>query len=122
MYLFRGNQDTMYRIHGTNQPWSIGLNLSSGCFRMMNRDVEDLYNRVSIGTKVIVIGPGDNPGRYLARQPAGYSLRRLRPGKFLASAVESPPAVGYSICRRGLRGWRFRSAAILPAGVRHRPS
>jgi len=66
MYLFKGNQDTLYRIHGTNQPWSIGQNLSSGCFRMMNKDVEDLYRRVGIGTKVIVIGPGQSAARYLA--------------------------------------------------------
>lgn len=65
MYLFKGAQDTMYRIHGTNQPWSIGLNLSSGCFRMMNKDVEDLYARTGIGTKVIVVGPGQNASRYL---------------------------------------------------------
>ena len=65
LYLFRGNQDTMYRIHGTNQPWSIGQNLSSGCFRMMNSDVEDLYARASIGTKVIVVGPGEKAQKYL---------------------------------------------------------
>ena len=55
MYLYDGNRDTLYRIHGTNQPWSIGLNMSSGCFRMMNDDVIDLYNRVQIGAKVIVL-------------------------------------------------------------------
>jgi lipoprotein-anchoring transpeptidase ErfK/SrfK len=66
MYLFKGSADTMFRIHGTNQPWSIGQNLSSGCFRMMNKDVEDLYRRVNIGTKVIVIGPGQSASRYVA--------------------------------------------------------
>jgi len=65
MYLFKGGTDTMYRIHGTNQPWSIGLNLSSGCFRMMNKDVEDLYARAKVGTKVIVVGPGDSAAKYL---------------------------------------------------------
>ena len=45
---------TLYRIHGTNQPWSIGQAVSSGCIRMRNEDVEDLYTRVGIGTKVIV--------------------------------------------------------------------
>ncbi|MCB1384480.1 MAG: L,D-transpeptidase [Nitratireductor sp.] len=65
MYLYQGGHDTMYRIHGTNQPWSIGLNLSSGCIRMMNEDVEHLYDRVEIGTKVVVIGPGQDPGPYL---------------------------------------------------------
>ena len=65
MYLYKGGRDTLYRIHGTNQPWSIGLNLSSGCIRMMNQDVEDLYERVDIGTKVIVVGPGEDPSPYI---------------------------------------------------------
>ncbi|MFK7902612.1 MAG: L,D-transpeptidase [Nitratireductor sp.] len=63
MYLYKGGRDTLYRIHGTNQPWSIGLNLSSGCIRMMNKDVEHLYKRVNIGTKVVVVGPGKNPAQ-----------------------------------------------------------
>jgi lipoprotein-anchoring transpeptidase ErfK/SrfK len=46
---------SMYRIHGTNEPSTIGTNVSSGCIRMMNKDVIDLYNRVPVGTKVIVI-------------------------------------------------------------------
>jgi lipoprotein-anchoring transpeptidase ErfK/SrfK len=46
---------TLYRIHGTNEPWSIGQDVSSGCIRMVNDDVEDLYQRVKIGAKVIVL-------------------------------------------------------------------
>jgi lipoprotein-anchoring transpeptidase ErfK/SrfK len=46
---------TLYRIHGTNAPWSIGQAVSSGCIRMRNEDVMDLYNRVSVGTKVVVL-------------------------------------------------------------------
>lgn len=65
LYLYQGGRDTLYRIHGTNQPWSIGLSLSSGCIRMMNKDVEDLYSRTDIGTKVIVVGPGQRADRYL---------------------------------------------------------
>ncbi len=45
---------SMYRIHGTNEPYTIGQNVSSGCIRMMNEDVTDLYNRVGVGTRVIV--------------------------------------------------------------------
>jgi lipoprotein-anchoring transpeptidase ErfK/SrfK len=45
---------TVYRIHGTNQPWTIGSAISSGCFRLVNIDVADLYDRVPVGTKVIV--------------------------------------------------------------------
>jgi lipoprotein-anchoring transpeptidase ErfK/SrfK len=57
MYLYEGNKDTLYRIHGTNQPEYIGSAISSGCIRMTNEDVIDLYNRVKIGTQVIVLGP-----------------------------------------------------------------
>ena len=46
--------DTVYRIHGTNQPQTIGQSISSGCFRLVNSDVIDLYDRVPVGTKVIV--------------------------------------------------------------------
>jgi lipoprotein-anchoring transpeptidase ErfK/SrfK len=45
---------TLYRIHGTNAPWTIGTNVSSGCIRLRNEDVVDLYERVNVGTKVIV--------------------------------------------------------------------
>jgi len=47
--------DTLYRIHGTNAPWTIGTNVSSGCIRLRNEDVTDLYERVDVGTKVIVM-------------------------------------------------------------------
>ena len=50
MYLFEGNKDTLYRIHGTNQPEYIGQAISSGCIRMTNEDVIDLYKRVKPGT------------------------------------------------------------------------
>jgi lipoprotein-anchoring transpeptidase ErfK/SrfK len=46
---------SLYRIHGSNEPWTIGTNVSSGCIRMRNEDVIDLYDRVNVGTKVIVI-------------------------------------------------------------------
>jgi lipoprotein-anchoring transpeptidase ErfK/SrfK len=46
---------TLYRIHGSNEPWTIGTQVSSGCIRMRNDDVVDLYNRVKVGTKVIVM-------------------------------------------------------------------
>jgi lipoprotein-anchoring transpeptidase ErfK/SrfK len=55
MYLYRGGNDTHFRIHGTNQPESIGHAMSSGCIRMMNHDVIDLYNRINVGAKVVVI-------------------------------------------------------------------
>ena len=55
LYLYRGGNDTLYRIHGTSEPWTIGLNVSSGCIRMLNKDVVDLYNRTKVGAKVVVL-------------------------------------------------------------------
>jgi len=46
---------TIFRIHGSNEPWTIGRNVSSGCIRMRNADVIDLYERVKVGTKVVVM-------------------------------------------------------------------
>jgi len=46
---------TLYRIHGSNEPWTIGTHVSSGCIRMTNDDVTDLYSRVNLGTKVVVL-------------------------------------------------------------------
>ncbi len=55
LYLYRGGEDTMFRIHGTNQPNTIGHAVSSGCVRMLNHDVIDLYERAKVGTQVVVI-------------------------------------------------------------------
>ncbi len=55
IYLYQNGNDTMFRIHGTNQPWSIGQAMSSGCVRMLNHDVIDLYERVETGGRVHVI-------------------------------------------------------------------
>lgn len=54
LYLYKGGKDTLYRIHGTNSPASIGTAQSSGCIRMLNKEVIDLHNRVKIGAKVVV--------------------------------------------------------------------
>lgn len=56
LYLYEGNKDTLYRIHGTVEPWTIGRSVSSGCIRMINQDVIDLYQRTPIGAKVVVLG------------------------------------------------------------------
>jgi lipoprotein-anchoring transpeptidase ErfK/SrfK len=55
MYLFANGRDTLFRIHGTNEPKSIGTAASSGCIRMLNEEVIELYDSVQIGTKVIVL-------------------------------------------------------------------
>ena len=61
LYLYEGNKDTLYRIHGTNQPEYIGQAISSGCIRMTNEDVIDLYKRVKPGTLVVVLAPHQGP-------------------------------------------------------------
>ena len=54
LYLHEGGRDTLYRIHGTNDPAGVGFDGTSGCFRLTNTDIVDLFRRVSIGAKVVV--------------------------------------------------------------------
>jgi lipoprotein-anchoring transpeptidase ErfK/SrfK len=61
LYLYEGGKDTLYRIHGTNQPEYIGQAISSGCIRMTNEDVIDLSDRVKQGATVVVLPPGGAP-------------------------------------------------------------
>lgn len=56
LYLFKDGHDTLYRIHGTTEPWSIGEAVSSGCIRMLNQDIIDLHRRVPVGARVVVLG------------------------------------------------------------------
>lgn len=55
LYLFKGGRDTLFRIHGTPHPTSIGMAISSGCIRMLNKEVIELYKKVRLGTKVVVM-------------------------------------------------------------------
>jgi lipoprotein-anchoring transpeptidase ErfK/SrfK len=65
LYLYVGDKDTLYRLHGTSEQASIGQAVSSGCIRLFNQDIIDLYNRVPLGTKVVVLGgPGNAPPGY----------------------------------------------------------
>ncbi len=69
LYLFKGGRDTLYRIHGTNNPFSIGKAVSSGCIRLFNQDILDLHERVNDGARVVVLSESDSgkgttpPGR-----------------------------------------------------------
>lgn len=82
LYLHQGGRDTLFRIHGTFEERSIGRAVSSGCIRMLNADVIDLYDRVPVGTKVVVMA-ASNPiarlGEALADPDAGWrnGIRRL---------------------------------------------
>jgi lipoprotein-anchoring transpeptidase ErfK/SrfK len=55
MYLFQGNRDTLYRLHGTIDPTSIGKSMSSGCIRLLNQDIIDLFSHTPIATRVVVL-------------------------------------------------------------------
>ena len=72
LYLFQGGRDTLYRIHGTAEPRSIGRAVSSGCIRMLNADVIDLYDRVPMGTKVVVL-QSSNPLARLSKSISNSS-------------------------------------------------
>jgi lipoprotein-anchoring transpeptidase ErfK/SrfK len=68
--------DTVYRIHGTNMPATIGQKVSSGCIRMLNADVIDLYSRVDVGTKIIVLPSHNDMARIAAPvMPARFAAR-----------------------------------------------
>jgi lipoprotein-anchoring transpeptidase ErfK/SrfK len=54
LYLYQGGHDILFRIHGTNEPWNIGEAASSGCIRMLNEDVVELYEGVPVGARVLV--------------------------------------------------------------------
>jgi lipoprotein-anchoring transpeptidase ErfK/SrfK len=61
LYLYEDGRDTLYRIHGTAEAWSIGRNVSSGCIRLLNADVIHLHRRVPNGTAVVVLASGGSP-------------------------------------------------------------
>lgn len=77
LYLFQGNQDTLYRIHGTSEPWSIGLAVSSGCIRLFNQDIIDLYNRVPTDTVVVVLQ--NEPLLFPQREVPEWVSRQITP-------------------------------------------
>ena len=55
LYLYRNGRDTYYRIYGTTEPWTVGRAVSNGCIRMINEHVADLYEKVPVGTPVVVL-------------------------------------------------------------------
>jgi len=80
---------TLYRIHGTNQPSTIGTFVSSGCIRLTNEDIADLYGRVQLGTRVVVL-PGTSPApdqATLNTRPVAQPRQRSK-----AAAAEKPAA------------------------------
>jgi lipoprotein-anchoring transpeptidase ErfK/SrfK len=88
MYL--GN--TEYRIHGTNDPTTIGKNVSSGCIRLENSDVEDLYQRVGLGTKVIVLPNDPRASAERVSTNSGVTVDRSSGGRMTAQISVAPLA------------------------------
>ncbi len=79
MYLYRDGKDTLFRIHGTVEPYTIGTSVSSGCIRMMNQDVLDLYSRVDVGTHVVVLGDAQPTNQQVSEErQASTSRARTR--------------------------------------------
>jgi lipoprotein-anchoring transpeptidase ErfK/SrfK len=88
--LYLGN--TLYRIHGTNQPSTIGQYVSSGCIRLLNEDIEDLYDRVQVGTRVVVL-PGKPPETVAnTAAPAAAAPANLAPANTAVSNAPLPAA------------------------------
>lgn len=80
LYLHANGRDTMYRIHGTSEPWSIGENVSSGCIRLFNQDIIDLYNRIPVGAPVVVLN-----------DPAPFEAEPFEPARFQSGPFDPPP-------------------------------
>ena len=77
MYLYEGNKDTLYRIHGTNEPELIGQAKSSGCISLTNEDVIDLYARVKPGTVVVALAPHQANSRLSSRVASSRNPKRI---------------------------------------------
>ena len=116
LYLYRGNQDTYFRLHGTNEPDTIGDKVSSGCIRLFNQDIIDLYNRVPVGAPVVVLQEAQAPlsanaeaGGYAADgRSGGYGAGWLWSGRLLRSIR---PRTARALLRAAALGAMTRVAA-----------
>jgi len=81
LYLYRDGRDTYFRLHGTNEPDTIGTKVSSGCIRLFNQDIIDLYNRAPVGTPVVVLQEGEEP-RAVASAGTDYPYSAEPPGPY----------------------------------------
>ena len=103
---------TVYRIHGTNQPSTIGTFVSSGCIRLTNDDIADLYTRVRVGTRVMVL-PGAKPPASAAAAPDGTPATMASGPVTMAVPLDDEPVTNEVICTK-----RFRAGASSPRGQR----
>ncbi|WP_039759748.1 L,D-transpeptidase [Bartonella queenslandensis] len=72
LYLFKNGKDTLFRIHGSHESWSIGHAMSSGCIRLLNQDIIDLYDRVPVGSRVVVLQNNRSRPTVYSQQSNGY--------------------------------------------------
>lgn len=72
LYLFKNGKDTLFRIHGSHESWSIGHAMSSGCIRLLNQDIIDLYDRVPVGSRVVVLQNNRSMPTAYSQQSNGY--------------------------------------------------
>ena len=83
---------TLYRIHGTNQPSTIGQTVSSGCIRLLNEDIEDLFSRVQVGSRVVVL-PGKAPDTVANAAPPAPANPMAPPSAAIAAPAGAPVSV-----------------------------
>ncbi len=106
LYLFQGPNDTLYRIHGTSEPWSIGLAVSSGCIRLFNQDIIDIYNRIALDTPVVVLQheplmyPEKKMPEWAARQMASYGNSGQAQPQAAATPAPAAPTQSYGTAPR----------------------
>ena len=97
LYLYQNGRDTLFRIHGTSEPWSIGLAVSSGCIRLFNQDIIDLYGRVPTGTVVVVLQ--NEPLMYPQKQVPEWVARQIGLGQQPQPPVEPQPVAATTVGR-----------------------
>ncbi|WP_375670723.1 L,D-transpeptidase [Bartonella sp. CL434QHHD] len=84
LYLFKNGKDTLFRIHGSHESWSIGRAISSGCIRLLNQDIIDLYDRVPVGSRVVVLQNNRSIPTVYSQQSNGYDPLQstIQPNEF----------------------------------------
>jgi lipoprotein-anchoring transpeptidase ErfK/SrfK len=95
LYLYKDGRDTDYRLHGTIEPWTIGTKVSSGCIRLLNQDVIDLYRRVPLGAGVIVL-PAQPSVAEAPAESSGYQEPPGGPAEYQGPPNGSPQVQGPS--------------------------
>jgi hypothetical protein len=103
--LYLGN--SAYRIHGTNDPTTIGRQVSSGCIRLTNEDVADLFSRVRVGTKVVVLPQSSRQAPVAQMERTSPTARVATPGRATAVIPVSAPAPASRVSTRSESGFAF---------------